>query len=100
MPPWSGAGVAAAVALPAADAVAAAPRRSLDDLDFVPCRVRGEERRVVGDAGELPLVDVVDGVGEGHVAVAVVVAVRLAVRGDVDELRTLAAVGEGAEETV
>ena len=49
---------------------------------------------------ELLLVDVVERVGEGHVAVAVMVAVGLAVGGDVDELRMRAPFAERAEEAM
>ena len=43
-----------------------------------------EELAVDGDPGEVALLDIVEAVGEGHFAEAVVVAVGLAVGGDVD----------------
>ncbi len=100
VPTGTGAGVAATVALPPAYAVAAAPGRSLDDLDLADRVVCSEERPIVRDPRQLALIDVVERVGECHVAVAMMVTVGLTVGGDVDELGPLAAVREGVEQPV
>ena len=100
IPSRAAAGAAAAVALPAPEAVVAAPRGALGDLHFVRRRRGGEKLAVVRDARQLLLVDVVERVRQGHVAVAMMVAIRLAVGGDVDELRMIAPFAECAEEAM
>ena len=45
---------------------------------------------VVGDARQFVSFDVVESIGERHVAVRVMVSVRLAVSSDVDQLRRIA----------
>ena len=80
------AAVAAAVGAPALDAVGAGPGGVVDDLGLPGGGEFLEELAVVGEAGEVVVLDPVEGVAEGHLAVAVVVAVGFAVGGDVDEL--------------
>ena len=80
------AGAGTAVAPPALDAVAAAPGGVLDDLHLVGRREPLQVIAVDRDLRELVLLDVLEGVGQGHVAEAVVVPVGLAVGRDVDEL--------------
>ena len=55
----------------------------IGDFGFVLGWVEGEELGVVGEAGVVVVLDPVHGVGERHLAVAVVVAIALAVGGDV-----------------
>ena len=91
------AAVAAAVGAPAFDAVGAAPGGVFGDLGLP---FRGEffeELAVVGEVGLVAVFDHVHGVGEGHLAVLVVVAVAFAVGGDVGEsgrLRDRRAMGD------
>ena len=91
---------AAAVAPPALHAMGAAPGRGLDDPDFVRRRVGLEKLGVVRQARPPGLLDGVKRVGERHVAVTVMVAVGLAVGGDVHELGALARVVEGPHEAL
>src|ERR1700732_4798326 len=62
--------------------------------------MRGQELSVVRDAGELVLVDVMQRVGESHVAVAVVMTICLAVGSDVDELGMGSGCRESADEAM
>src|SRR5207237_3335255 len=71
-----------------------------DDLHFLGRRMLRKKLRVVRDACELALVDVIERVRERHVAEAVVMSVRLTIRRDVHQLRMRRSVGEGAEEAV
>ncbi len=80
------AAVAAAVGAPAFDAVGAAPGGVFDDLGLPRGRKFLEELAVVGEAGLVAVFDGVHGVGEGHLAVLVMVAVAFAVGGDVGDL--------------
>jgi hypothetical protein len=89
--------VTAAVGVPAADAVSAAPGGVLLDLDLVVRRETLQELRVVGEPDTVARVQPQQRVGERHVAVAVVVAVGLTVGRDVDHARPVVA-GEGAEQ--
>ncbi len=84
-PARAAAGVAAAVLAPAAHPVGAAPGGVLDDLHLMVRRMGLQVLPVVGQPGEAVLLDVVEGVGEGHLAVAVMVAVGLAVGRDVHQ---------------
>ena len=84
------AAVAAAVGAPALDAVGTGPRCVFDHLGL-PCgREFFEELAVVGELGVAVVLDPVHRVGEGHLAVLVVVAIAFAVGGDVGELRVVA----------
>ena len=94
------AGVAAAVGVPAAHAVRAAPGGVLEDLDFVGRRIDGEILAVVGEPGELVGLDVMQRVGQRHLALEMMMAVGLAVSGDVHELRPAAVLGEAADQPV
>ena len=89
------AAVAAAVGAPAFDAVGAAPGGVFDDLGLPLWGEFFEELAVVGEAGLVAVFDPVHGVGEGHLAVLVVVAVAFAVGGDVGELGGFGVVGRG-----
>ena len=90
----------AAIAFPAAHAMGAAPGRALDDFYFKLGRMIFQELAIVGDLRQLLAVDVVERIGQRHVAVAMMVAVRLSIGGDVDQLRTLTIDRKAAGETV
>ncbi len=80
------AAVAAAVGAPALDAVGAAPRGVFDDFAFVLGWKLRKEAGVVGELDGLVCIEQAEGVGEGHFAVLVMVAVGFAVGGDVNDL--------------
>ena len=88
------AAVAAAVGAPAFDAVGAAPGGVFGDFGLPFGRESFEELAVVGEVGLVSVFDPVHGVGERHLAVLVVVAVALAVGGDVGDLRGFGVAGE------
>ena len=84
--------VAAAVFLPAADAVSATPRAVFVDLYFV---CRGELLEilaVVRELGEVVFFDVMQRVGKSHLAIAMMMPVAFAVGCDMREFRPIAAV--------
>jgi hypothetical protein len=81
--------------------VGAAPGGVLEDI----CLVRGwvplQVFAVVGEFGQLMGLDVIEGTGERHLAVAVVVAVGFAIGGNVHQLRPVSpVVGETAQQAV
>src|SRR5207237_9636481 len=88
--------VAAAVELPAADSVTAAPRRPLDDLYFVARRILRKELSVIRQPRQTLLIDVIERVRQSHVAVSMMMTIRLAVGGDVHQLRVCAQLGKCA----
>ena len=89
---------AAAIGAPALDAVGAAPRGLLADRDLVRGRVGRQERAVVREGRRPVGFDLLDRGGQRHLAEAAVMAVGLAVRCAVHELRPGARVGEGGVE--
>ena len=99
-PGAASAGVAAAIALPALHAMHAAPGALLDDFHFMRWRVLGKVFTVVGDICQLVALNVVERIGEGHVAVGMMMTIGLPVGGDVDQLRPRAVVIEAAEQAV
>ena len=98
------AAVASAVGAPSFDAVRAGPGGVFDDFGLPFGREFFEEFAVVGESGLLALFDPVHGVGESHLAVFVMMAVALAVGGDVGYLGRFGVVGrswiEDGEETL
>ena len=70
------------------------------DLDLPLGRVELEEFAVVGQPDVGMLRQAVEHVGQRHVAVGMMMAVRLAVGGDVHELGVLAAIVEALEEPI
>src|SRR5216684_4182987 len=92
------AAVAAAVGAPAFDAVGAGPGGVFGDFGLPFRRKFFEEFAVVGEAGLVPVFDVVHAVGEGHFAVLVMVAVAFAVGGYVGDLRDFGIAGRGRVE--
>src|SRR5690606_15909338 len=87
VPARRAAGMTAAVAAPPLDTMCAAPRRVLLDLDFPARRVHGEERGVVRERRELSLLDVMQCIGKRHLAVRMMMSIRLAIGRDVREAR-------------
>src|SRR5256885_7201882 len=79
-------GIAAAISAPALYAMHATPRTILDDFREMVRRMTLQELRVIGEFGELVAFDVMYGVGEGHFSKKVMVAIALAIGGDVHEL--------------
>jgi hypothetical protein len=78
--------------------VGAAPGGVLGDLGLPLWGKHFEEFGVVGELGGTAVLDPVHGVGEGHFAVFMVVAVAFAVGGDVGELGGLGIAGGGGME--
>ena len=94
------AGIAAAVRAPALHAVDATPRRLLEDFRLVLRRMAVEVGGVVDQFDGWVGLEQRQAVGERHLAVGVVVAVGLAVRGDAYDLRPVAVVAERSHEPV
>ena len=94
------AGVAAAITPPAIDTVSAAPGTFFNDVDLVGRRVLFQKLAVIGQSGQLPAVNLFQGVSERHVAKAVMMTVAFAVGGDVHELRPLALRRESAGQSL
>src|SRR5215475_1078616 len=93
-------GVTAAVAPPAINAVQTAPRGFFNNLDLVGWRMSFEVLAIVRKFCQLIGLDGVQGIGESHVAEAVVMAVTFTVRGDVDELGPVGLIVEGPAEPI
>src|SRR6266498_2338158 len=83
------AGIAAAITPPAIDAVSAAPGTFFNDFDLVGRRVLFQKLAVIGQSDQLPAVNLFQGVGERHVAKAMMMPVAFTVGSDVHELRCL-----------
>src|ERR1051325_212856 len=94
------AGAAAAVYPPTIDAVKAAPRGILDDLDLMRRRMPLEVLPVIRQLGEFVGFDVVQSIRQRHVAETVVVAIAFTVRGDMNELRPVALFGKSPEKPI
>src|ERR1700722_6836176 len=94
------AGVASAIATPAFDAMDTTPRAVFNDLHEVLGRMLFQKLAVVGELGDPLLLDFLEGIGERHLAVAVMMTVALSVRGNVNQLRSLTRVGEAAHQPV
>src|SRR5215475_15181681 len=93
-------GVTAAVAPPAINAVQTAPRGFFNNLDLVGWRMSFEVLAIVRKFCQLIGLDGVQGIGESHVAEAVVMAVTFTVRGDMDELGPVALIVKGPAEPI
>ena len=93
-------GGAPAVLPPPADPVDTAPGRMLQYLHLVLRRVFFKELSVVRDARLALLLNCIQRICQGHVPEAVVVAVGLAVSGDMHELRIVALLREPADQAV
>src|SRR5262245_65108105 len=92
--------VTAAIVPPAIDAVKTAPRGSFKNLHLMSRRMSFEVLAIVRKFCQLSGLDSVQGIGESHVAEAVVMAVTLTVRGDMDELRPVGFIVEGSAEPI
>jgi hypothetical protein len=100
IPTRTPAGVAGTVGLPASDSVGTTPGAGLMDFDLERGRMGGEEFAVIGQARELIGFDVLEGVGEGHFTVAMVMAVGFAVGGDMNKLIFRSIIDERIDETM
>src|SRR5258708_1601989 len=89
-------GVAAAIVAPAFYSVFATPGGIFRDLYFMGRGELFQELTVIREVGDVFRVDFVQRVGQGHVAVLVMMAVGLTVSGNVHELRPGALVRESA----
>src|ERR1019366_3751620 len=96
--PRMSAGVASTIAAPAFDAVDATPRTVVDDLHEMFGGMFFQKFAVVGELGDVPSLDFVQCIGERHFAMVVMMAVAFSVGGDVNQLRSLAGVGEAAHQ--
>ncbi len=92
--------LAAAIAPPALDAVDTTPRGVLEDLDLPLRGVQFEEFAVVGQADIGFVRQLVEDVGQRHVAEGVVVSVALAIGGDVHQFGVGSAVVEALHQVV
>src|SRR5512136_2601222 len=93
-------GVAAAVASPPFYSVDTAPGTVLENLHLVGGRMPLQVFTIVCESSRLVGFDVVQGIGQRHVPIRVVVTVALAIRGDMDELRPSPRFGKPAQETL
>ncbi len=93
-------GIAATIGAPAFQAVRAAPGTVFEDFDFMRGRMFREVFPVAGNLGELFGLDVIERISEGHLAVAVMMAVGFAVGGDVYKFRPGAVRREGPHEPI
>ena len=82
--------VAAAIGLPAADAVGATPGSLLLDSNFLRRRMQSEVLAIIGQAGEFIFLNVLESVCKRHVAVRMMMTVGLAVSGNMHQLRRVA----------
>src|SRR5207302_3118049 len=78
--------VAPTITLPTFDTVPATPGAIADDLGLMDRRMLLQEFSVVREAGDFAGFDVVQSEGESHIAVSPVMAVGLAIGGDVNQL--------------
>src|SRR5262245_1723989 len=92
--------VTAAIAPPAIDAVKTAPRGFFNNLHLVRRRMSFEVFAIVRKLCQLIGLDGVQGIGESHVAEAVVMTVTFTVRGDMDELGPVALIVKGPAEPI
>src|SRR5882757_75277 len=77
------ASVTTTIALPALDAMDAAPRTVLENLDLVRGRIGREKLSVICDARQLVRLNLVHGIGKCHFSAVMMMAVTFAVGGDV-----------------
>src|SRR5262245_56357635 len=78
--------IASAIAAPSLDAVPTAPGSVLNDLDFARGRMQFEELAVDGEPREPLRFDMIERIGERHLAEAMVMPVGLSVRRRMREL--------------
>ena len=92
--------MAPTVTAPAFDAVGATPRALLDDGHFVGGRAERQKFAVHGDARLAALLNVVQGVGQRHFAVTMMMPVRFAVGRNMGQAGTITVRRECAEQGV
>jgi hypothetical protein len=78
--------MAATVTTPAFDAVTTTPRALLDDLDFVLGGTQRQKLTIHGNPGQTGVVDVMQGISQGHFAMAMVMPVGFTIGGDMRQL--------------
>src|SRR5690348_12230208 len=91
--------ITTAIALPAFDAMNAAPGTVFENLHVIGWRVFLQERSVVCDLGQVVRCDVMERIRKRHLAMLVMMAVTLAVGSDVHQLRPVSLVGESAHQS-
>src|SRR3974390_3070019 len=94
------AGVASAITAPALYAVDAAPGAVLEDLGLMCRRITRQELAVIGDLRQPLALNVIERIGQRHLAKVMMMPVTLTIGGDVQELRPVARIGESAEQAV
>ncbi len=70
------------------------------DLNLVARRMLFQEFTVVRQASQLLRLDLAEAIGESHISVRVMVTIRLAVNGNVNELRPGARVRKASQKAV
>src|SRR5258706_3257670 len=78
----------------------AAPGTVFENLDFVRRRIAGKELGVIYDAGQFVRLDVMQSVGQSHLAPRMMMPITLAVGRDVHQLRPVALVGQPAHQSI
>src|SRR5579872_4498762 len=94
------AGIAAAIAAPAFHSVNATPRAVIHDFHKMLGGMFFKKFAVVGQLRDLLSFDFVQCEAERHFAIMMMMAVAFPVGGDVDELRSLAGIGEAAHQPI
>jgi hypothetical protein len=88
--PSGSSAITSTVGPPALDAVSATPGAVVDNFSLPAWWKALEELAVIGEGGVVVVLDPMHGVAERHLAVTVMVAVALAISGDVSKLRLIA----------
>ena len=94
------AGITPAIRFPAFHAVRAAPGSIFEDFNPVIWRMQLQELPVIGQLRAAAVFDTMQGVGQRHIAIMMMVTVTLAVRCDMRELRPGALVGKAAQQAI
>ena len=76
------------VAAPALDSVGATPGRVWDDLHLVRGGMLLQVRPIVGEACQVVRLNIIQRIGQGHLAKAVVMSIRFSIGRDMHELRS------------
>src|SRR2546422_8430290 len=93
------AGIAATIAVPPSQAMSTAPRRTLPDFGFHHRWMLLQVLGVVGKLRDVVALDMMQRIGESHLAIFMMMAVGFTVRCDVHNLRPLAFFGKCRSET-
>src|SRR6266481_8733486 len=92
--------IAAAVCLPPANAMHTAPGGVFDDMDFMARRELLQKLAIVGEARDTFGLDLLQRIGQGHLAILVMMSVSFAIGSDVDQLRPRAFCREPAPQAI